>query len=68
MWQLDAACTEEQQDLFFSLSKSKMDRAISICNGCSVSGECLKFAIDENVEFGIFGGKTPEERKRLVRV
>jgi len=63
-WQLEASCKEDEHNLFFSQSKSKMDRAVAICNSCSVKGECLKFAIDEQVEFGIFGGKTPQERKR----
>jgi WhiB family redox-sensing transcriptional regulator len=63
-WQLEASCSEDQHDLFFSQAKGKMDRAIQICNSCSVKGECLKFAIDEKVEFGIFGGLTPQERKK----
>lgn len=63
-WQLEASCSEDQHDLFFSQAKSKMDRAIQICGSCSVKGECLKFAIDEKVEFGIYGGKTPQERKK----
>lgn len=64
MWQLEASCSEDEQDLFFSQAKGKMDKAISICGKCSVKGECLKFAIDEKVEFGIFGGLTPQERKK----
>jgi len=63
-WQLEASCSADQHDLLFSQAKGKMDRAIQICGSCSVKGECLKFAIDEKVEFGIFGGLTPQERKK----
>jgi len=52
--------------LFFSQARGKMDMAIKICKPCPVKGECLKFAMDENIEHGIYGGLTPTQRKGLV--
>jgi hypothetical protein len=66
MWQSSANCNEEDHGLFFSQARGKMDMAIKICKPCPVKGECLKFAMDENIEHGIYGGLTPTQRKGLV--
>lgn len=66
MWQIDAACGTDNQDLFFSELASKVTRAKNICASCPSRQKCLDFAISEDVEFGIFGGMTPAERKALV--
>lgn len=39
--------------------------AKSICRVCVVSDECLEYALETNQSDGIWGGKTPEERKRI---
>lgn len=66
MWQFDANCNDSDHNLFFSESKSKIVLAQNICKPCPVKGECLKFALDEKIEHGIFGGLTPTQRKGLV--
>lgn len=62
-WQLEANCSPDDFDLFFSNSRTKRKQALSLCNQCSVQQACLDYAIDNNVEHGIYGGKTPEQRK-----
>lgn len=42
-------------------------RAKEICRGCPVNKECLKFALDYEIPFGIFGGLTSAERVKLTR-
>lgn len=66
MWQIEAKCDATNTNLFFSTLPSKVAKAKALCNECSVSNECLEFALNEEIEFGIFGGTTPEERKQLV--
>jgi WhiB family redox-sensing transcriptional regulator len=63
----DIACKDTDTDLFFSELKSKVEKAKAICNSCPVKSECLEFALRDEIEFGIFGGATPQERKALVR-
>lgn len=63
MWQFDANCNDSDHNLFFSESKAKIVLAQKICEPCPVKGECLKFALDEKIEHGIFGGLTPQQRK-----
>lgn len=62
----DIACKNVDTNLFFSELKSKIEKAKTICNSCPVKSECLEFALNDGIEFGIFGGATPQERKQLV--
>lgn len=65
MWQLEAKCVGEYE-LFFSELKSKVAKAKAICASCSVQSNCLEFALDNQEEFGTFGGFTADERKSLA--
>lgn len=38
-----------------------------ICNGCPIKTECLAQALDDRVEFGVWGGMTERERRALLR-
>jgi WhiB family transcriptional regulator, redox-sensing transcriptional regulator len=42
-------------------------QARAICAQCEVQGECLEFALrhPEETEFGVWGGTTPGQRRRL---
>ena len=65
-----AACTEEDTDIFFPEGKDipgKIALAKAICASCPISGACLQAALASNEEYGIWGGTTPEERKRLSK-
>jgi WhiB family transcriptional regulator, redox-sensing transcriptional regulator len=39
--------------------------ALRLCNDCPVVDECLNYALDENLEYGIYGGMTQEERRAM---
>lgn len=41
--------------------------ARSFCAECLVRAECLQFALEMNMEFGMFGGTTPRERRKMRR-
>lgn len=66
MWQLQANCNETNTELFFSKLESKVAKAKALCGSCAVADKCLQFALDTQIEFGIFGGVTADERKELV--
>lgn len=46
--------------------EAKVRFAKSLCESCDVIDRCLKFAIDNRISHGIWGGTTPEERKNLL--
>jgi WhiB family redox-sensing transcriptional regulator len=73
-WQDKAACRSPQVTVLFYPPYSpepKSERiaresyAKAICKGCTVSDECLKYALDIDEPHGIWGGKTELERKKL---
>lgn len=68
-WTADAKCREEQYDSddFFGKmgDQSFVARAKQICSGCPVWMDCLDFALDNDIEFGVWGGMTPGERDQM---
>lgn len=42
-------------------------RAKSICMGCPVRAQCLAEALDNRIEWGVWGGMTERERRQLLR-
>ena len=56
----------EAEKLFFSELPSKVAKAKAICATCHMSKACLEMALQNNEEYGIFGGMTPEERKVMA--
>ena len=65
-WHSKRNCANVSKEIFFPTVKGQAKKAIAICMACSVRDECLKYALDNNIEFGIWGGKTEKERKKLV--
>src|SRR5687768_341463 len=70
-WRESAACVHQDLNLFFPVStvgtaaQQQVAAAKRVCAGCPVQRECLEWALDVGPEFGIFGGRTEIERRRL---
>lgn len=69
-WYERGACKDKSEYFFtehLPLRESrKLDTiAKSICASCSVSGECLQYAIDNNEEYGIWGGIKAKDLKKM---
>lgn len=66
VWTARAACRGYDTELWFLEDRAGSYReARTICAGCEVKGECLQWAIDTKTDYGLFGGLTPLERKRM---
>jgi WhiB family redox-sensing transcriptional regulator len=65
-WAARAACRSTDPDLLF-VQGAAQNRAKAICLGCQVRTECLADALDNRVEFGVWGGMTERERRALLR-
>jgi WhiB family redox-sensing transcriptional regulator len=64
IWE-EAACRFADPEIFFNLDAGSQSRAIAVCDSCPIRIECFNFARDEKLEYGIFGGFTAEERKKI---
>ena len=71
-WRDDAICRDTDPELFFPVGTTghalvQIDRAKEVCEECSVSKQCLDFALETNQDSGIWGGLTEEERRVIRR-
>jgi WhiB family redox-sensing transcriptional regulator len=71
-WRHHAACRDEDPELFFPIGTSgpallQIDQAKAVCRRCSVTDECLQWALDSGQDAGVWGGMSEEERRALKR-
>jgi WhiB family redox-sensing transcriptional regulator len=66
-WQDYANCLGVDPDLFFPERGASTREAKEVCRGCVVREECLEFALENGEKFGIWGGMSERERRRLRR-
>ena len=65
-WTAFAACNDADPDELF-VTGAAQNRAKAVCLTCPVRTECLADALDNHVEFGVWGGMTERERRALLR-
>lgn len=66
-WQDRALCAQTDPEAFFPEKGGSTREAKRICQGCEVKGECLEYALHNDERFGIWGGLSERERRRLKR-
>ena len=66
-WQERANCLGVDPDLFFPERGASTREAKSVCRSCEVRVDCLEYALDHGEKFGIWGGLSERERRRLRR-
>jgi WhiB family redox-sensing transcriptional regulator len=64
-WQDYANCRGADADLFFPERGASTRKAKAICGACEVKDECLESAIVNGEKFGIWGGMSERERRRV---
>lgn len=65
----EALCAQSDPDLWFEERTIRLAReAMAICNQCPVMEECRQFALDNEVDYGIWGGMTTAQRRREIRI
>jgi WhiB family redox-sensing transcriptional regulator len=66
-WQEEALCAQTDPEAFFPEKGGSTREAKRICVGCEVKSECLEYALMHDERFGIWGGLSERERRRLKR-
>ena len=66
-WMVFAACRDEDPDLFFAATKDLTRQALAICDICPVKEDCLQYALEARERFGVWGGTTEKQRRKIVR-
>jgi WhiB family transcriptional regulator, redox-sensing transcriptional regulator len=65
-WVPEALCTKTDPDRMFVRGAKQRIEAV-ICHHCPVMQECGAEALDNKVEFGIWGGMTERQRRALLK-
>ena len=65
-WTPKAMCRSAQPDELF-VRGAEQNKAKQMCTGCPVRTECLAEALDNQIEWGVWGGMTERERRALLR-
>ncbi len=66
-WQERALCAQTDPEAFFPEKGGSTREAKRVCVGCDVRAECLEYALLHDERFGIWGGLSERERRRLRR-
>jgi WhiB family redox-sensing transcriptional regulator len=66
-WQERALCAQTDPEAFFPEKGGSTREAKRICLGCEVRDKCLEYALAHDERFGIWGGLSERERRRLKR-
>ena len=65
-WVLKGLCLSTDPDELF-VSGAAQRGAAALCRSCPVVTECLVDALDNKVEFGVWGGMTERQRRALMK-
>jgi WhiB family redox-sensing transcriptional regulator len=66
-WQADAVCAQTDPEAFFPEKGGSTRDAKRICSGCDVRQQCLDYALANDERFGIWGGLSERERRKLKK-
>jgi WhiB family transcriptional regulator, redox-sensing transcriptional regulator len=66
-WQSRANCMGVDPELFFPERGASTREAKEVCRGCVVKDDCLEYALANGEKFGIWGGLSERERRKVRR-
>jgi WhiB family redox-sensing transcriptional regulator len=66
-WQERALCAQTDPESFFPEKGGSTREAKKVCFSCEVRDECLEYALANDERFGIWGGLSERERRRLKK-
>jgi WhiB family redox-sensing transcriptional regulator len=64
-WQSWARCVEVDPEIFFPERGGSSRAARAVCDLCEVRTDCLEYALNNKEQFGIWGGTSERERRRI---
>ena len=66
-WQERALCAQTDPESFFPEKGGSTREAKKVCLTCDVRGDCLEYALMNDERFGIWGGLSERERRKLKK-
>ena len=66
-WTDEDNCKGQDADLFFPERGASTRKAKAVCRACIVQVDCLEYAVENSEKFGIWGGLSERERRKVKR-
>ena len=71
-WRHRALCLDEDPELFFPIGTTwpaavQVDEAKAVCRRCTVTEDCLTWALESGQDAGVWGGTSEDDRRALKR-
>jgi WhiB family redox-sensing transcriptional regulator len=66
-WQERALCAQTDPEAFFPEKGGSTREAKRVCLSCEVRVQCLDYALENDERFGIWGGLSERERRRVKK-
>jgi WhiB family redox-sensing transcriptional regulator len=65
-WRDAALCQQADPEIFYPPTAEDAAAAKRVCRNCTVQQECAEFALTRDDRYGVWGGLTPRERRKLA--
>jgi WhiB family redox-sensing transcriptional regulator len=65
-WTADALCAQTDPEVFHPEKGGSTRDAKKVCAKCPVQAECLNWALTTGERFGVWGGLSERERRKLT--
>jgi WhiB family redox-sensing transcriptional regulator len=66
-WADWAICGETDPEAFFPEKGGSNRLAKRVCANCPVADECLAYAVENEIDFGVWGGLSARQRRGMWR-
>ncbi len=66
-WVEQALCAQADPEAFYPEKGGRNNQAKAVCSRCPVTSECLAYALEHNERFGIWGGVSERDRRRMQK-
>ena len=66
-WMEKSACIDVSPDVFFPSDGVGVIVAKSICDNCLVSESCLEYALQNQIDHGVWGGRSERQRRKILK-
>ncbi|WP_419918371.1 WhiB family transcriptional regulator [Candidatus Poriferisocius sp.] len=66
-WMAYGKCAGKSTRDFFPSTGLGVEKARKVCQECLVQEACLNYALSNRIRYGVWGGRSERERRRLLR-
>lgn len=66
-WMSQGLCAQTDPEAFYPEKGGSSREAKATCGRCGVRDDCLTYALDHEERFGIWGGASERERRKLKK-